>query len=280
VRFLVFTTVLLVACNGTDVSSTGPVAANRPPRTDADPVLDVAQERTDDVAGTLSDRPRIPEWGRDARVGAVVIDAPQPESDAGAIAYVDDGDGGVACPGILCDSFDDNDHTAWRAGAGQPGDWMAVDDLCNVQTSNVSSEYLAGSPDWTDVRVRVRVRIPRFGASLAAYRVGVMARHSDSPAGYYAALLRGDNRLELRREGQQLGSSVELPITLEQWHTLELRVSGPAQAVEVTALYDGNVIATATDRQGLARGQVGLVSFGSGTQAQFDDVLVTSIEEE
>ncbi len=277
VRFLVFTTAVLVACSGTGVTSTG-MDAYRPPRTDADLVLDVAQEPTGDGAGTVSDRPRVFEWGRDGRVGAVVIDAPQPESDGGAIGYVEDGDGGVACPGILCASFNGGDHTAWHPGAGQPGDWIVADDLCSVQTSKVFSEYLAGSSDWTDVSVRVRVRIAKFGAPLAAYRAGVMARHTDSPSGYYAVLLRGDNRLEVRREGQQLGSSVALPITLEQWHTLELRVSGPAQSVEVTALYDGHVIATAIDRQGLASGQVGLVSFGSGTQAQFDDVLVTSLE--
>lgn len=270
-RFLVFTSVLLVACSGGDVSLKDQ-DVKRPPRIDA-AVVDVPVAPAD-VGQDNPDVPRSPMgWGRDARLDSVVPDVPQPDSDAGVIVY-GDADGGVVCPGLLCSSADDDDNTTWDAGAGQPDDWAVVDGTYAVLTSKVSSEYLTGSPDWTDVSVRVRVKIIEFGAPLAAYRVGVMARYQRGPHRYYAVLLRGDQRVELRRENQQLGDSIELPVTVGDWHVLELKVSGPPQAVQVSALLDGNVIATATDEQGLASGQVGLVTFGSGTQALFDDVLV------
>ncbi len=254
----------------------GPADDSRPPRLDPVSAIDAARDRPLDA---LSER--RPDSGSDAPL-LTTRDASEPKSDAPCdAAYdADSGDAGdaPACPGILCASFQDSDETVWKVGTGLTSEWSARGGMCSVGTSSATSEYVTGSVTWTDVSVRARVRVIRFGEDLSAYRVGLVARYSAEPYAYYAVFLRGDSRIEVRRQGQQLGSSVEVPMALNQWHTLELRVSGPPQEVSVAALFDGELVAAVADTRGPAWGQVGLATYGSGIQAQFDDVIVFSLE--
>ncbi|MBN2576932.1 MAG: hypothetical protein JXP73_20380 [Deltaproteobacteria bacterium] len=217
------------------------------------------------------------------------MDASEPDGFARGDAMAPKGDGaprgeageGHCEPGLVfCDDFEDG-ASAWLS-TGEA--WKAVDD----PTSEAGNQVLAPAEPsascayfplgaWQDMTVEVRVRVLAFGLPSSSSRAEVYARYQD--AGHlYAVSLHGDGKLGLRRNGSGFGTAASVAVAENEWHTLEIKVSGPEDAVAVEGHLDGVLLTTATDTSGALAGPVGTVGLGvyGGASAVFDDLKVSS----
>ena len=191
-------------------------------------------------------------------------------------------DGGVCgLPGLVfCDDFE-NGAVGWMS-TGET--WAVTDDLSSVQPNQVfapagpaaSGAYWALGA-WQDMTVEVRVRVTTFGQPSSSNRAEIYARYQDS-GHFYAVSLRGDGKLGLRRNASSLGPTVGVTVAENAWHTLKIKVSGPADAVAVEGYLDGTLLTTATDTDGSLASAVGTIGVGiyGETLAVFDDIKVSS----
>jgi hypothetical protein len=193
------------------------------------------------------------------------------------------GEVGPACSdlgSLFCDGFD-NGPSAWLSANGT---WVTTQEETSPESNAVfesmspgtSSAYIV-SGAWQDVTVEVRVKVTSFGQPSSSNRAEVYARFQDT-GNFYAVSLRGDGMLGLRRSASGFGTPVSVGIREKEWHTLKIRVSGPADAVVVEGFLDSTLIATAPDTDGTLVSAVGSAGVGvyGGTQAVFDDVKVSS----
>jgi hypothetical protein len=183
----------------------------------------------------------------------------------------------------LCEDFEDG-ATGWE-WTGK--DWAVLEDATSVETNAVfgptvaeGSRAIFTQARWQDVTVEVRVRVLAFGQPTNANRAEVFARYQTGDQ-LYAASLRGDGKLGLRKNASAIGSAATVSVSEGEWHTLGIRVSGVSGAIAIEVHLDGKLVAVATDTdpaQGgpsSALGFVGLGVYGE-TMAVFDDLKVSS----
>src|SRR5205814_2093082 len=159
---------------------------------------------------------------------------------AGGAGGADGGTGG--CPGFaFCDDFEDGNANGWTPNGGN---WAVLSDGTFVykQSAGTSpAESFAGSSAWTDLTVQARMKVTQWGGASASFRAGVYARYRDTNT-YYAAQVRADGKMEIRKKSAGLGNAVAVSVALNEWHTIKLQVSGPAGNVTVTGFLDGVMV--------------------------------------
>jgi hypothetical protein len=196
------------------------------------------------------------------------------------------GEAGSRCsePGfVFCDDFEDGaDGWKWTGASWtvKEGGRSEGESTVFGPTAAAAGRAIYTGARWQDVTVEVRVRVVSFGQATSTNRAEVLARHQSGDL-FYAASLRGDGKLGLRKNAIGLGTAVSVSVSEGQWHTLGLRVSGSAGEVAVEALLDGRMVATAIDAdasQGGPSSTVGSVGLGvyGETLAVFDDLKVSS----
>jgi pectate lyase len=177
---------------------------------------------------------------------------------------------------VLCDDFEDGNTTGWTVRSGT---WSLASDGSSVykQGSNVTpAESSVGSAAWADQTVEARVKVLQFGGTSSSYRVGVYARYQDSN-NFYAVVLRGDGRLEVRKKSSTLATAIDVNAVVNTWYTLKIKVSGSAGNVTVQGFLNGVLQQTVTDSSTtVASGSAAVATFGGNTQAHFDDVRVST----
>ena len=202
-------------------------------------------------------------------------------------------DSAPACPGVLCDGFEDGDSTGWAIiGDGTALDWAVVlDDTNHVLAQNTDTSATlrlarAGQVSWTDQTVEVRLKVTSYGAAANANRALVCARTVSANSAYCLAVSAdgGGTLTLLKRRASGGGSweTVGTPVTgvgmaADTWHTLRLVVSG-SSPVTLTAFLDptGTPTPTLTASDTTQVIVAGYAAVGTeGAQAAFDDVLVT-----
>lgn len=186
------------------------------------------------------------------------------------------GASGIGCDGfVFCDDFEDASADGWTTSGGT---WAVVSDTSWVyQGGNGSQEAVAGQQSWTDQTVEARVKVVSFGGNTDSYRVGILARYTGS-SNFYALAVGADGNLTLRKSTSQLSGCdpVASGIDPSAWFTLKLEVSGPASAVQIRTYINDTLAQECAVTDGLASGQVGVVTYGSSTDGQFDDIRVST----
>ena len=182
---------------------------------------------------------------------------------------------------VFCDGFQSG-VDLWVATGGA---WDIVSDpddpsaqnLVFGPTNAVASIASVPSVLWRDMTVEAKVMVTSFKNASATNRVVVYARYQDV-SHFYAIALRGDGKLDLRRNANVFGTTANVSIAENEWHTLQIRVSGPADNVVVEGSLDGVLLAAATDTDGSLPSDTGTVGVGvyGGALAVFDDVRVSS----
>jgi hypothetical protein len=257
-----------------------------------------ASDAADDETPTADDAPletRPETGGGDARRGTtpdgdtrLAADRADASDGRGDTSILDPdagyaGETGSACGSsavVFCDDFEDgaagwmSTGIAWAVGT-EDADATANDVLAPTGPAASSAFYAAGA--WQDMTATVRVKVTSFGHASSSDRVELYARYQNANH-FYAVSLRGDGRIGLRANASSIGPTVEVSVMVGVWHTLALRVAGPASNVALEGFLDGTLLLTATDTAGSlteATGTVGVGIYGE-TYALFDDVAVSS----
>jgi hypothetical protein len=186
-------------------------------------------------------------------------------------------DNGVA----FCDDFEDQNANGWTKSGGT---WTVVQDAADwvYAGGNGSEEAYAGDGAWTDQTIEANVKVVSFGGTSDSYRAGIMARRS-SGSNFYVFALGGDGKLTLRKSTStpsgSTGACAALAAGVDTtgWFTLKMAVTGNAGSVRIqTFINDQPKHDCTTTSSPLTQGQVGVLTYGSGTVAHFDDVTVTT----
>jgi len=272
------------------------------PPTSHPPSPDAPGLAPDAGVSDATDAPKTPTdsllAGRDA------VDAPQGRPEAGSLFDAPDvapdaddahprrsdaeveGEVGALCadPGfVFCEDFEEGAPGWMTAGEN----WSIMDDVSSTESNavfgpngNAASKAFFTEGRWQDMTVTVRVRVLSFGQPTSSNRAEVYARYQDSDH-LFAASLRGDGKLGLRKNATGIGTAVAAAVAENEWHTLAIRVAGRDDDVSVEGYIDGRMVVTAVDidtAQGgdsSALGTAGLGVYG-GTMAVFDDLKVSS----
>lgn len=218
---------------------------------------------TTDVRDALADQPAdIPTAGSDAACRGDVGG----ECGASSLVMTDDFEDGAA--GWM------SAGTIWTVTADSTS-LEANSVLCPTGPAASSVYYSYGA--WQDMTASVRLRVTSFGKASSTNRAEVYARFQD-PEHFYGLSLRSDQALVLRRNATSLGAAAAVSVAVGEWHVLQIKVSGPAEAVSLEGYFDGVLMVAATDTEGSLPSAVGTVGVGiyGQTVAVFDDVTVSS----
>jgi pectate lyase len=176
---------------------------------------------------------------------------------------------------VFCDDFEDGVADGWTKSGGT---WSVLDEAGDkVYQGGASEESWAGSSS-TDQTVTAMVRVVQFGGSSDSYRAGILARRS-TPSDFYALQVRYDGMLSIRKGTTPLsGCQIQSGVTVTQWFEMKLQVSGPPASVTLRGFVNGEGTPklTCTHTNGIASGQAGFVTYGTGTTARFDDITVST----
>jgi hypothetical protein len=175
----------------------------------------------------------------------------------------------------LCDDFEDGNSTGWSPSGGT---WaIKTDGSLVFQGANGSYNATAGSTAWTDQTVQARVKVVAFGGTSGSYRAGIIARYGGG-SNYYTAVLEASGKMRILVGSSTVSACADLTqaVTTGTFYTLKLAVSGPASSVHIQSWLDGLARHDCTVTSGLASGTAGIITFGSSTVAEFDDVTVTT----
>jgi hypothetical protein len=182
----------------------------------------------------------------------------------------------------FCDDFEDGNACGWTPSGGS---WSVSSDMGFVY-SGASGSYnsTVGTASWTDQTVEGRVKILQFGGSGSSYRAGIIARYGQSTNYYTLAIdAAGDVRL-LRGTSSPSGASGTcdavpsgLSSLTNTWIDLKIQVSGSAGNVHILTWVNGKPVHDCTTTSStLAMGAAGVMTYGSNTQAEFDDFRVST----
>ena len=236
-----------------------------------------------DGSGAMGDVPGTGGIRLDTDVGAdvnsdVTCDVPIVPYDASNAGEVHD-----ACSAegyVFCENFE-NGASLWASTGGY---WTISQDSDDAEANAVFGSTLPASSiayvpsgAWQNMTVEAKVMVTSFGQASSSSRAIVYARYQDLTH-FYGISLRGDGKLGLRRNATGFGTVASVSVGENEWHSLKIRVSGPADDVVVEGYLDGTLLTTATDTTGSLTSDVGTVAVGvyGGALAVFDDVSVSS----
>jgi pectate lyase len=176
---------------------------------------------------------------------------------------------------VFCDDFEDGVADGWTTSGGT---WSVLLDSGNhVYEGGGSQESWAGSTTWTDQTVEAQVKVVTFGGTSDSYRAGIMARRSGASA-FYALQILPSGNVGIRRSTSLLSGCADVPsgVTPTNWFTLKLQVSGAPASVTLKGFVNGALKLSCTQTSGYGSGQIGFVTYGTGTVARFDNVKVST----
>ena len=131
----------------------------------------------------------------------------------------------------------------------------------------------AGEPSWTDVQIDARVKITSFAGMSTSYYAGICARYSSSSS-YACFALRSQGQVSFRVNGNNTNSwnPPGGAITTGRWYTVRVIARG----ANITGFLDGTEIPTGSrvTSGAPASGRIALAT--PGTNAVFDDIVVTT----
>jgi pectate lyase len=183
------------------------------------------------------------------------------------------GDSGAACPPpyVFCDDFEDGNAAGWTMTGGA---WSVVDDGTKVYQGSGSGE---SSADYNrgDVNVEARVKVVTFGGTSDSYRAGIIARQGGS--GLYSFNVSALGNLTIRQTavGPPCGAPVPSGVDPLQWVVLRLEVRGFSPTHNLKGYVNGVLMIECNSPPGPLNGQSGVLTYGSGTVARFDDIRVS-----
>ena len=180
----------------------------------------------------------------------------------------------------LCDDFEDGNAAGWTTTGGT---WSVITDQSYVYAGGSGSFNATAGSGWGDQTVEARIKILQFGGSGSSYRAGILARNAQG-TNFYALSLdaAGDVRL-LRGSSSPSGASGTcdavasgLSAVTNVWVKLRLQVSGSGSVRLRSWLNDAPVHDCTTTSSTIPTGNAGLMTYGSSTRAEFDDVRVST----
>lgn len=189
-------------------------------------------------------------------------------------------------PFAFCTDFENRDISGWTSTGG-------VWDTLNDPTGRQGWVYSGGGgsfvstlrgPTWTDQTVEAKVYVVQFGGTTgSAYRAGIVARFAGGSS-FYTLSIDADGILRLLRgtstpsgaTGTCAAVASGLPTPTATWMTMKLQVSGSSQIRLVTWLNGVRIHDCTSSGTIVTSGTVGVITYGTGTIADFDDVRVTS----
>jgi hypothetical protein len=159
--------------------------------------------------------------------------------------------------------------TGWTVADGR-WDGVVQDGGGRVVRHSAGRSYghlVAGSPEWTDYSVSIRLRPTPLSTGFA----GVAARYRDRGDYYACGVYYGSAVRLWRVQGgtTTLLDARPMDVPADRFHDVRLVVKG----TQVSCVYDQAVVLTATDAT-FPSGQVALVA-AADEAAEFDDVVVS-----
>jgi pectate lyase len=182
----------------------------------------------------------------------------------------------------FCDDFEDGAADGWSTSGGA---WSVVLDGTRVyKGGNGPYNSTAGSIAWTDQSVESKMKILAFGGTSSSYRAGIIARNAGSTNYYTLAIDAAGYVRLLRGTSTPSGASgacgpalTGLASLTNTWVTLKMQVSGPTNNVRIVTWLNGTQVHDCiTTSSTVAAGNAGVMTYGSSTIAEFDDVRVST----
>jgi pectate lyase len=187
-----------------------------------------------------------------------------------------DSAGGSGVAPAFCDDFEDGDAGGWTP---EGGTWaITEEESLTLEGGPGTAMAIASDTDQADQIVEARVQVLAFGSNGNSYRAGVVARFAGG-SNYYALGLAGNGVLRLLKGNATISGCTDHSANVApgNWYTLRLEVTGPASSVRLSAFIDGEPAQSCTlTSNTVAAGRAGVFTYGSGTSALFDEVVVWS----
>jgi hypothetical protein len=198
------------------------------------------------------------------------------------------GGGGSTCEAgfLFCDDFEDGDATGWTTS----GTWSVTTDAASSGTTYVYRGGGSGTQTATadptsasaDLTVEADMKAT-FTGSGSSYRAGILVRYVSSSS-FFTLSIDEAGALTLRSGSSSVSSASGVCDTREPgvdpraWNTYKIVVQGAPGAVRLTTYVNGVLQHDCTTRAtgAPASGPAGLLAYGSGTVATFDNVKVSS----
>jgi hypothetical protein len=143
-------------------------------------------------------------------------------------------------------------------GAQANGNWRAV---------------AAGDTSWTDVQIEARVKVTSFAGSSSSYYAGVCARYTSNST-YACFALRSDGNVAFRVNGSNTSSTAPPGGDIQEGTWYNVRVV--ARGANITAFLNNMEIASSSRVTSGAPASGRLALATPGTNAVFDDIVVTT----
>jgi hypothetical protein len=131
---------------------------------------------------------------------------------------------------------------------------------------------VAGEPSWTDVQIEARVKVTSFAGSSSSYYAGVCARYT-SASNYACFALRSDGNVAFRVNGSNTSSTAPPGGDIQEGTWYNVRVV--ARGANITAFLNNTEIAASSRVTSGAPASGRLALATPGTNAVFDDIVVT-----
>ncbi len=186
----------------------------------------------------------------------------------------------ASCTGFaFCDDFEDGNSTGWTPSGGT---WTVVTDGSSVYSGGLGSFFSTAGAATGDQTVQARMKVLALNSG-SSYRAGIVARFASS-SNYYTVVIDGAGDVRLMKGSSSVsgasGTCAAEPSGLSSvvgsWVTLRLKVSG-SSSVHIQSWLNGDVVHDCTTTSGtVASGAFGVLTYGTGSRAAFDDVQVST----
>jgi hypothetical protein len=194
--------------------------------------------------------------------------------------------GGTGCgPSyFFCDDFQDGNATGWSVYGGS---WTVLLDGATNQVyqggggSPRATSTVNATASLDDQTVQADIKIVTFGGTGTNYRAGVVARFNTSGPNYITLSIDQVGNLRLLRSTNPMnGCTDQFPSGVDPfvWNTYSISAQGSPGNLRLRIYLNGTLIHDCTtDVSGAPEtGTSGVMTYGSGVVALFDNVAVTS----
>jgi hypothetical protein len=147
-----------------------------------------------------------------------------------------------------------------------------------------SQEAIAGgTASLADQTVQADIKVITFGGTGVGYRAGIIARYA-SPSNFYTFSIDQAAVLHLYKSTSAPASSsgtcgaIASGVDPLAWHTYRIVIAGAPGSMRITTYLDGVLQhdCTTTAASVPASGSIGVLTYGTGTVAMFDNVTASS----
>jgi hypothetical protein len=152
------------------------------------------------------------------------------------------------------------------------------------QGGSGSQESIAdGTASLADETVQADIKVITFGGTGTAYRAGIIARYA-SPSNFYTFSIDQSGVLHLYKSTSAPSSSsgtcgaIVSGVDPLAWHSYRIVIAGAPGSIRIRTYLDGALQhdCTTTATSVPASGSIGVLTYGTGTVAMFDNVTASS----